>query len=131
MPKEAITILTGSIRSGKTSYLKDNFLGKENIYGILSPIYNDKRQFLNLATKEIFPMEAGEAEKDVLLVGKYRFSKTGFEKARQVLLDGLKRESGVLILDEIGPLELRGEGFYAIIKQIVSDRNQNLKKILV
>ena len=66
-------------------------------------------------------MEAGENETDVLLVGRFHFSKTGFDKAIRILADAIHQE-GWLLIDEIGPLELRGEGFDTVLKKILRER---------
>ena len=126
----SITILTGPVHSGKTTYLKTDYEGKKNVYGILTPIINGQRVFLNIATGEIFPMEASE-EEATLAVGKYRFSKESFLKATTILTQALKQKKGTLILDEVGPLELRGSGFYKIVKEMVADKNSLLEKMVV
>ena len=100
------------------------------VYGILTPIINGQRVFLNIATGEIFPMEASEDEA-TLAVGKYLFSKENFLKATTILTQALKQKKGTLILDEVGPLELRGSGFYKIVKEMVTDKNSLLEKMVV
>src|SRR5215203_3838692 len=127
MNEISITILTALIHSGKTTYLETNYAGKKNVYGILTPIINGKRVFLNIATGEIFPMEACE-EEEAVAVGKYRFSKDGFQKATSVLTQGLEQKEGTWILDEVGLLELRKTGFYNIVKKMLADKNSLLKK---
>jgi nucleoside-triphosphatase THEP1 len=39
--------------------------------------------------------------------------------------------SGWLIVDEIGPLELKQKGFYEVVKQIVASDNPEMKKLFV
>ena len=126
----SITILTGPVHSGKTTYLKTSYEGKKNVYGILTPIINGQRVFLNIATGEIFPMEAFE-EEATLAVGKYLFSKESFLKATTILTQALKQKEGTLMLDEVGPLELRGSGFYKIVREMVADKNSLLEKMVV
>ena len=126
-----ITILTGPTQSGKTTYLLKKYSGKKNVYGILTPIVEGKRMFLDIATGKVFSMEASAEDEDVLPVGKYRFSKNFFDRAITVLKEGLQQKKGILILDEIGPLELRNEGFNKEIREIVADKKTQQKKIIV
>ncbi len=69
-------------------------------------------------------MEATGGEK-TLAVGRFVFSKAGFAKAIQIIRDSITRE-GWLVIDEIGPLELRGEGFYNVLKEVLAVRNEKI-----
>lgn len=70
-------------------------------------------------------MEAGDDETETLPVGRFRFSKKGFERAIAVLQHGTN-EFGWLVIDEIGPLELKGLGFCDTLKSILSNPSQKL-----
>lgn len=131
MNTSEILIVTGKIGSGKTTLLQQAFAGKENVFGILTPVRNGKRMFFDLALNEYFPMEAGENESDILLVGKFRFSKQSFDKATTILTKALNESNGTVILDEVGPLELRGEGFCEMVRRMVANENKDLTKLLV
>jgi len=116
-----IIILTGDIQTGKTSFLQQFCAGKNNVAGILTPVVNDKRVFYDIAGKSFFEMEAEEDE-EKLAIGKYLFSAKAFEKANAILLNAGKR-SGIeyLIVDEIGPLELKQhKGLYGSFMTILS-----------
>lgn len=130
MHEPYITILTGNIQTGKTTYLSEQFVGRSKVYGIITPVVNGKRMFQDLSSGEMFLMEAGGIE-NIFLVGRYKFSEAAFAKANEILEKGLNKKAGTLILDEVGPLELKGQGFYGIMQKIVADRNANLKKIIV
>jgi nucleoside-triphosphatase THEP1 len=43
-------------------------------------------------------------------IGPFRIVASGAALAKQALARGLQTEHGILVIDEIGPLELRGEG---------------------
>ena len=117
---EPLLILTGEKQSGKTSKLLTWTNSRENMFGILTPVTGGSRVFWNVHSRESFAMEALENE-DALEVGKYHFSKSGFEKAIQVIVSSL-HNPGWLVVDEIGPLELRGEGFSSVVKRILEER---------
>ena len=74
-------------------------------------------------TKEHFAMEAEPGEEEILSVGRFAFSKKAFEKAIDILNQSMKEKKGWLIIDEIGPLELEGKGFFETAKQILSNQN--------
>ncbi len=120
-----IFILTAPIQTGKTSSLIKWAAEREDVYGILTPVINGKRVFMNAHSKEQFPMEAMPGEQETLSVGRFVFSKTNFEKAIKMVRDD-KNKKGWLILDEIGPLELRGEGFNKLVKEIIRDRKDKI-----
>jgi len=119
-----IFILTSPVQSGKTTSLLQWTTQRNDVQGILTPVTAGKRVFLNVATKEQFAMEA-TGDEEVLSVGRFTFSKSAFKKAAQVILDGIDKD-GWLLIDEIGPLELRGEGFCNVFKEVLTKRKNKL-----
>lgn len=122
-----VYILTAPIQTGKTTSLINWSKERNDMYGILTPVVTGKRVFMDAHTKEQWPMEANNGEETVT-VGRFVFSKTGFEKAISIIRDGIDKD-GWLILDEIGPLELRDEGFSEILKEVLVEKKS--KTILV
>lgn len=116
-----IYILTGPIQTGKTTALMNWCLAKTTVAGILTPIVNEKRKFFNISNKEIFDMEADDKEKNILSIGKYNFSQVAFSKAEQIILEPLLSNIQYLVIDEIGPLEIKGEGFYNATKELLQN----------
>ena len=53
------------------------------------------------------------------------FSKNNFDKAIQIIRNAIDKP-GWLIIDEIGPLELRGEGFSEVLKEVLIRRKENI-----
>ncbi len=104
-----IYVLSGPKGSGKTSSLIEWARNRKDVSGLLSPVVNDKRMFFDLITKEEFTMEANDGDEKVLKVGKYIFSQEAFDRANEIIKNA-SAQSGWLIIDEVGPLELRGEG---------------------
>ena len=120
-----IFIFTGPIQSGKTTSLINWSGNRNDVCGILTPVVSGKRVFMNAQTKEQFPMEVTEREEEVLAIGKFIFSKTGFDRAAQIIREAMHKK-GWLIIDEIGPLELRDEGFHAIVKAVAEKRKEKI-----
>ena len=63
-----IYILTAPIQTGKTTSLVNWSATRKNVHGILTPVVEGKRIFMNAATNEQFPMEATEGEINTLSV---------------------------------------------------------------
>jgi nucleoside-triphosphatase len=117
---EQIIILTGDIRSGKTGKLISWCQGRSDVCGLLTPVIEGSRFFWNICSQEQFQMEASY-EEDAFVVGRYRFSRKSFERAIAVIQNSIDND-GWLVLDEIGPLELRDEGFSGVIKELLNQR---------
>ncbi|GAB2833424.1 nucleoside-triphosphatase [Ferruginibacter profundus] len=114
-----VIILTGEIQTGKTTLLQQFCLQQPNVAGILTPVVNSKRMFYDIAEKKYFDMEALGNE-EPLAIGKYLFSAAAFTKANNILL-AADKNAGYLIIDEIGPLEVRKQqGLYQSFKEILS-----------
>ncbi len=122
--RNEVFILTAPIQSGKTTSLLQWSENRKDVFGILTPVVNGKRVFLNPLSKEQWPMEANDDEETVA-AGRFLFSKKGFERAVAVIAEGIDKE-GWLVIDEIGPLELRGDGFNAVLREAVRNRKARL-----
>ena len=125
MPEPGVYILTAPVQKGKTTSLVNWSAKRNDVYGILTPVVDGKRVFMNAHTKEQFPMEAVEGETEVLNIGRFVFSKINFEKAIQIIQDAIDKEDW-LVIDEIGPMELKGEGFSDVLKEVLDKRKHNI-----
>ena len=128
---EILYILTGPVQSGKTTTITNWTMEKNDVFGILTPVINGKRMFMDVHSREKFEMEANSGEAEILMIGKFKFSKAGFSKAEDILRNGLNEKSGWLVVDEIGPLELREAGFSDILKEILHSASHQQKILLV
>ena len=119
-----IYILTGAIRSGKTTALLHWFKNRNDVDGLLCPDdANGKRYFLKLKNKTIFKLEAeAEAETEAIVaIGNFKFLRSAFNEANDYLiLEASKTERQYLIIDEIGKLELKNEGLHVSTKALIS-----------
>ena len=129
LPKK-IHILTGAIHSGKTTRLMHWASIHPDIYGILSPVIDGKRVFVNAHTKVQFEMEAS-GEENIIAIGRYRFDSEAFQKAITIINNAPQNKTGWLVIDEIGPLELKGQGFATILKNLLSAKTDGLQLMLV
>lgn len=117
-----IHILTGEIGSGKTTGLMLWVSSQKNVDGILQPVVNETRFIYHLGSKTLKQLEV-ESSNDTIKIGKYNFSREVFSWAQNVLVDCMQKKLDWLIVDEIGPLELEGNGLEPAISKIISERN--------
>lgn len=115
----SIWILTADKGAGKTSRLQQLLQqagGK--VGGILSPVVAGQRHFYGIRSEKYWPMEA-QGEEAVLSVGRFTFSRAAFEEAEVVLRQDAQAMHS-LVIDEIGPLELRDEGLADVLRQLLA-----------
>lgn len=130
-----IYILTGAIRSGKTTALLHWSKSRNDVDGLLCPDdANGKRYFLKLKNKTIFKLEAEAETEAIVTIGNFKFLRSAFNEANDYLiLEASKTEPKYLIIDEIGKLELKNEGLNVSTKALISQfkSNDNTHLILV
>ena len=130
-----IYILTGAIRSGKTTALLHWSKSRNDVDGLLCPDdANGKRYFLKLKNKTIFKLEAEAETEAIVTIGNFKFLRSAFNEANDYLiLEASKTEPKYLIIDEIGKIELKNEGLNVSTKALISQfkSNDNTHLILV
>lgn len=107
-----IILLTGEKKSGKSTWLIENQMNKA---GVISPLKNKKRHFLLLPENNWIAMERANGS---VKVGKHTFDQKAFDQAETHLRSKLKEE--ILLLDEIGPLEIKGGGFSILLTDLLN-----------
>jgi nucleoside-triphosphatase len=129
--KNKIIVLKGAIQTGKTTFLSGFCKQERQVAGILTPLINGKRVFYDIAGDIYFDMEATNGE-ERFIIGKYEFSASAFARAIFILQQASANVAvDYLIIDEIGPLEIRFlQGFYQSLKEILL-QNFNFTLLLV
>ena len=117
-----IYILTGPIRSGKTTTIKDWAEQRMDVDGLLSPDDdNGKRFFLKIKSREEIEFEVEFKSEKTINIGRFHFLKSSFEKANSFLKTfSSEPKNYYLILDELGKLELKNEGLHASTEILIS-----------
>ena len=123
-----VFIWTGPIHSGKTTRLADWLKGRD-AGGILTPKIDGKRWFRDIAGGRTFLMDASEDSATVIQIGKHCFDAAAFSEASGIIREAINRHEW-LVLDEIGPLELRGEGFAEILQEVMLRQQANLVLVI-
>ncbi len=109
-----VVVLTGPIRSGKTTrlaaWVRTRAAAGESVAGILAPTSGHERSLCSIATGECRVLTAGPgvAESRLVAIGPHRFDGAVFDWARGVIAEAAG--PGWLVVDEVGPLELGGSG---------------------
>jgi nucleoside-triphosphatase THEP1 len=126
-------ILSGSVHSGKTTRLIKWLKDKNNVQGIISPIIDGKRFLVSIQSDEKRKLEIdpGSSQENVIKVGNYIFDKSVFVWACKIILNSIQTNPDWLIIDEVGPLELHGEGLARAVNEIFSEKDYLLKTNVV
>lgn len=121
----SVTILHGPVRSGKTTLLTRWADERTDMGGVLQPDTPTGRSFRNVASEQVEALEPAGADEAVLTVGRFRFRQHAFDRANEWLRAGASG-SATLIVDEIGPLELAGDGLYAGLRAALARPDASL-----
>jgi len=129
MNNHKIYILTDKKGIGKTTSLQKWVKNKSNVKGFLSPIVEGKRIFKIIGTNQHIPMETNSRD---LKIGKYLFDQNSFYKVEEIVLNEfLSGNYSILILDEIGPLEInKNQGFHNLVLRLINSYREYGSKLL-
>jgi nucleoside-triphosphatase THEP1 len=108
-----IFILSAPIQSGKTTALMEFWeTGLTSFDGFITPEIDESRKLIFLDTDEELPFElVGGNDLDSIDIGRFKFSKSTFEAAKLKLKSLHKTSASLIIIDELGKLEMDGGGF--------------------
>ena len=132
-----IFILTGPVNSGKTTFLKriveELKSQKFTIDGFLSEaiLQNQEKtgyDLLELRSGKSIPLIRKSGRQEWQKVGPFFFIPEGLSWAKEIILRS--REAEILVVDEIGPLELSGKGFWPVLEKVIFHRVQKFLFVL-
>jgi nucleoside-triphosphatase THEP1 len=115
-------ICTGPIRSGKTTALMNGPAKADRVAGVLTPEVNGIRKLYDLKTRTYFPFQIEDdtnRDEPVITIGRFAFYEAAFARARLILAAALQEQPRLLIIDEIGRLELQHHGFEPAAGEII------------
>lgn len=137
MENNNIYILSQPIHSGKTTLLMNWLQRTPHVAGILTPDVDKWRMLYDVANKTYHPLQvrASHPVNDLTMIGKFRFSKTGFHLAQQILQRSAHSNADWVIVDEVGLLEIKqGAGLEPLLSDIIylyKSRKDSQNKLLL
>ncbi len=125
-----IYIFSGPVQSGKTTRLMHWIRERENADGILAPVIGGYRHLYHIGEdeKKLLEVEKEEANTETMRIGKYVFSNEAFCWAQRILDGCAEKATDWIIVDEIGPLELKGKGLEPAVKRLIG-RHRNTQHV--
>lgn len=127
----SLYLVTGAIRTGKTTALFKAVQGLTGIAGLLSPVVEDKRFLFDVSARALFPLEASAEDKATVSIGRYTFSRGAFARGTAALRGAMAAQYRTLLLDEAGKLEVAGEGFAEVLPELILYASQPDRRVLV
>ena len=125
--KNKITIITGKIRSGKTTYLRKLISSLDNVEGIIQIADEEKRFFVDISSGDQMELTSQSRNSDTFNMGNFIFRKSAFNWAKEKLEIVLKKGHTIIAIDEYGPLEFRGEGLEPLFSEIINQTKLNVE----
>jgi len=128
-----IFIISGAMGEGKTTFTRNlaKFLKEHNIQaeGLLSERIMDGSKttgydILDIMSgnKKVFLRENEKCGDNT--IGKFYICNEGLETGRKILNSFILKKTGIVIIDEVGQLEIRGGGWYDCLNELL-DKSQN------
>ncbi len=125
---QSIILLTGSVQGGKTTFLRSLI---ERLYqrglkagGFLCPGTFDSGirsafSLKNIQTGVELPMAASKETSDWFKYRRFWFNPEAFITGREWTLEQLSQKPDMLVIDEVGPMELEGSGWSELLEDLV------------
>ncbi len=123
---QAVYMLSGPVASGKTTTLNAWCKRQPSLDGLLAPVIHNRRYLRHIASGESRCLEATGSETKTELtqpVGRFMFLAHTFEWGRHILMQCRKKQTVWIIIDEIGPLELQGQGLEPMVETLLDDKH--------
>lgn len=126
------TIITGKIRSGKTTYLKTLISSISDIGGIIQPTTGSNRFFEDIKSSESRLITSQKEDVKTFKLGRFLFYTESFIWAKEKLKLALNDEVKTIVVDEYGPLELKGKGLEPEVSEIIrSIKKESDKRLII
>jgi nucleoside-triphosphatase THEP1 len=112
------------VRSGKTTSLIKwiDSAPKGSVAGVIAPDDDVARWIQDISTGErhMLTADVHTPESRIVEIGRFRFDQASFRWAHRVLRSGFESVPEWLVFDEIGFLELQGQGLEPAVRRILN-----------
>lgn len=133
-PRAAVRIVHGDISSGKTrraaAWIEDQARIGRRVGGVLARKTPEGRRFIDVWTGDDVPLEHSASAEPWIEVGRFRFRRAAFDWAVARIKAAVTAGCDAVVIDEVGPLEMRGEGFADLIDRLATDA-PGLERVLL
>ncbi len=122
-----VFMITGEVHEGKTTFVEKiiSLLRAKNIYvtGFLSKghFYQGKRQafsLYNISTERSVPLAKANEMEGWLKFRSFWFNPRALTLGNQILSFACKDSSDIIVIDEVGPMELDGQGWHTSLLKL-------------
>jgi len=119
-----IHLLTGPVQGGKTSFMAEKIPqlkeGGVRVNGFLCPgIISEGRRtdftLLNIETGKQLLMGSEQEQEEWEKFRRFYFNPQAFHEGSKWIMDSVKEKADLLVIDEVGPMELEGSGWSRIL----------------
>ena len=135
MARGTVRLIHGDIGSGKTrraaAWAEAEALGGRGVAGILALKTSTGRRFMDLMTGEEVTLEHPVEGETAVTVGRFQFRQAAFDWAVQRIEAALEQDISGVVIDEVGPLEMRGGGFADLLDRLARDHPAVQRVLLV
>lgn len=129
-----VLVIHGDIGSGKTrraaAWVESEGLSGRSVAGVLALKGPAGRQFMDIATGDQVDLEHPAEDEVAVAVGRFQFRQAAFDWATDRIGQALGQAESIVI-DEVGPLELRGAGFAPLLDRLAQDHPGVQRVLLV
>jgi nucleoside-triphosphatase THEP1 len=124
---QSIFLVTGSIRGGKTTFLTNLIVrlkqSKLKVGGILCPgkFSSGKRSAFslkNIQNGAELPMASNLETAGWFKYRRFWFNPEAFKQGEIWIREGLKKNTQIMVIDELGPMELEGSGWSVLLNDL-------------
>ncbi len=128
-------VVTGEVHEGKTTcveklikVLRDE---KLNVLGFLATgVFQDGERasykLLNLSTNESIPYASAQAVTGWQRFRRFWFNPAAISAGKAILSDAAGQKDAIVVVDEVGPMELSGAGWDLVLKNITGFDGQTM-----
>ena len=128
-----VRLIHGEIGSGKTrraaAWVESEGLAGRTVAGVLALKASTGREFLDIATGDQVALEHPAEDEMAVPVGRFQFRQAAFDWAVDRIEQSLG-QAGSVVIDEVGPLELRGAGFAPLLDRLAQD-HPGIQRVLL